>query len=108
MRPEAFERVELLSAAGEFPIQTSQTSKRWSEIIRLAFLAGLAGVIVLPQIALAAFTLSNDETRALILERPLMTAELTAAMAFWIGLFVSKLLDSCPALAVNTTCGPIA
>lgn len=88
MRPEAFERVELLSAAGEFPIQTSQTSKRWSEIIRLAFLAGLAGVIVLPQIALAAFTLSNDETRALILERPLMTAELTVAMAFWIGLFV--------------------
>ncbi len=88
MRPEAFERVELLSAAGEFPIQTSQTSKRWSEIIRLALLAGLAGVVVLPQIALAAFTLSNDETRALILERPLMTAELAVAMAFWIGLFV--------------------
>ena len=87
MRPEAFERVELLSAAGEFPIQSAQTSKRWSEIIRLALLAGLAGTIVLPQIALALYTLAIPETRALILARPLMTAELTVAMAFWIALF---------------------
>ncbi len=87
MRPEAFERVELLSAAGEFPIQSSQSSKRWSGIIRLALLAGLAGLIVLPQIALAIYALSNSETRALILDRPLMTAELAIAMVFWIGLF---------------------
>jgi hypothetical protein len=87
MRPEAFERVELLSVAGEFPIQSAQTSKRWSEVIRLALLAGLAGVIVLPQIALALYALSNPETRALILDRPLMTAELATALVFWIGLF---------------------
>lgn len=87
MRPEAFERVELLSAAGEFPIQSSQSSTRWSEIVRLALLAGLASVVVLPQIALATYALANPETRALILDRPLMTAELALSMVFWIGLF---------------------
>lgn len=87
MRTEAFESVELLSAAGEWPIQSAQTSNRLSEIIRLALLAGLAGAIVLPQLALAFYALSNPETRALILDRPLMTAELMVAMAFWIALF---------------------
>ena len=87
MRPEAFESVELLSADGEFPIQSLQSTERWSEIIRLVLLAGLAGVIVLPQIALAVFALANPETRATILARPLMTAELAVAMTFWIGLF---------------------
>ncbi len=87
MRPEAFERVELLSAADEFPIQSSQTSKRWSEIIRLSLLSILAGAVVLPQIALAVYALSTPDTRALILERPLMTAELAVALAFWVGLF---------------------
>ena len=87
MRPEAFESVELLSADGEFPIQSVQSTERWSEIIRLVLLATLAGVIVLPQIALTVYALANPETRSLILKRPLMTAELTVAMAFWIGLF---------------------
>ncbi len=87
MRPEAFESVELLSAAGEFPIQSSQTSKRWSEIIRLSLLSILAGAVVLPQIALAVYALSNPETRALILDRPVMTVELAFALVFWIGLF---------------------
>lgn len=87
MRPEAFESVELLSAAGEFPIQSSQTSERWSEIIRLALLSVLAGAVVLPQIALAVYALSNPDTRALILDRPVMTAELAVALVFWIGLF---------------------
>jgi hypothetical protein len=87
MRPEAFESVELLSADGEFPIQSLQSTERWSEMIRLVLLAALAGAIVLPQIALAIYALANPETRALILARPLMTAELAVAMAFWIGLF---------------------
>lgn len=87
MRPEAFESVELLSADGDFPIQSLQSSERWSEIIRLVLLAGLAGVIVLPQIALAVYALLNPETRAMILARPLMTAELAVAMGFWMGLF---------------------
>lgn len=87
MRPEAFESVEQLSADGEFPILTLQSTERWSEIIRLVLLATLAGVIVLPQIALAVYVLANPETRAMILARPLMSAELAVAMAFWIGLF---------------------
>jgi hypothetical protein len=87
MRPEAFERVELLSAAGEFPIHSAQTSKRWSEIIRLVVLTGLAATIVLPQIALALYALGNPETRTLILAKPLMTAELAVALVFWIALF---------------------
>ena len=87
MRPEAFESVELLSADGEFPILSLQSTERWSEVIRLVLLATLAGVIVLPQIALAVYVLANPETRAMILARPLMTAELAVALAFWIGLF---------------------
>jgi hypothetical protein len=56
-------------------------------MLRLAALSALAAAIVVPQVLLAAYALSDPSTRALILDRPLMTAELVIAMAFWIGLF---------------------
>lgn len=88
MRPDAFDQVVLESVEGELPVRLRQSTQRGPELIRLGVLSLLAAAIVGPQLWLAAYALSHEETRDVILSRPLMTAELCVAMLFWIGMFV--------------------
>jgi hypothetical protein len=87
MRPEAFERVELRSGVEAFPLLSEQSSSRPGGIFNLALMSVLAAAIVLPQLALAVHALSLDETRALILSRPLLALDMALAIVFWLALF---------------------
>ena len=87
MRPEAFENVDVEGGAHSLPLRSLQQSSRRSGILHFGLLSTLAGIVVVPQLALAVHALTLPETRALILSQPLLALDLTAAFAFWIGLF---------------------
>ena len=87
MRPEAFENVDVEGGAHSLPLRSLQQSSRRSGILHFGLLSTLAGIVVVPQLALAVHALTLPETRALILSQPLLALDLTAAFALWIGLF---------------------
>ena len=46
----------------------------------------LAGLIVAPQIGLAAYAFASPEVRASLIDHPWVTVELAVALLFWVGL----------------------
>lgn len=49
-------------------------------------MATLAGLIVAPQIGLAAYAFASPEVRASLIDHPWATVELAVALLFWVGL----------------------
>lgn len=87
MRPEAFECVDVTSGIDGLPLLSQQSSSKSAGILHLGFLTGLAAAVVLPQLYWAVQAVSQAETRALIIARPLLAFELGLAVCFWIALF---------------------
>lgn len=87
MRPEAFDRVELMGGAETFPLLSQQSSSKQASIFNLALMSVLAAAVVLPQLALAVHALARADTRALILANPLLALDMVLAMAVWLALF---------------------
>ena len=87
MRPEAFESVDILSEGTALPLLSRQSSPWSASLFHLALMTGLAGSVVLPQLALALQAMSVPDTRHMILANPLFAAELVLAIGFWIALF---------------------
>lgn len=87
MRPGAFECVDVASNNGALPLRSAQWSSQSSSFVRLAGLALLAAVIVMPQLALAVYALASPEIRAAILTQPVAAFQFAAALLFWLALF---------------------
>jgi hypothetical protein len=87
MRAEAFEYVNVTSGLESLPLRSEQGAPRAPSIMHLSCLASLAATVVLPQIGLAGYALHSAEIRQMIAAQPLVTFQLAAALAFWIGIF---------------------
>ena len=87
MRPEAFECVDVTSAANAFPLRFQQGERRAPSLMSLAGLTALATAVVAPQLALASYALASPSIRQAILEQPVVVFQLAIALAFWISLF---------------------
>ncbi|MEQ1653073.1 MAG: hypothetical protein ABL897_11335 [Hyphomicrobium sp.] len=87
MRPDSFERVDILSEPEVFPLRSIQGAATAPSLLHLALLSGLAAVVVLPQLGLAGYALASPDVRQLIVGQPLVAFQLAAAMLFWVGLF---------------------
>lgn len=87
MRPKMFECVELRSAADALPLRSSQCAARTANALHFSLMSMLAGAIVLPQIAIAAYVILSPELRSVIANQPMIALQLAVALTFWIALF---------------------
>lgn len=87
MRPDSFERVDILSEPEAFPLRSRQGAATAPSLLHLALLSVLAAAVVLPQVGFAGYALSLPDVRHLIAGQPLVAVQLAAAMLFWVGLF---------------------
>ena len=101
MQPEAFECVDVTSAANAFPLRFQQGARRAPSLMSLAGLTALATAVVAPQLALASYALASPSIRQAILEQPVVVFQLAIALAFWISLF-AWLLKSLVARATQS------
>lgn len=86
MWPERFDCVVTVSAPDETTVRILQTNGTWSRLPGLALMAVLAGVVVAPQMAIAAFALAAPGARHAIAESPGVAVQLALALIVWIGL----------------------
>ena len=68
------------------PIILRQNNRKFARLPGLLLMTTMAGLIVAPQIALAAYAFGSPEVRASLIAHPWATVELAVALCFWVGL----------------------
>lgn len=68
------------------PIILRQNNRTFARLPGLLLMTTMAGLIVAPQIALAAYAFGSPEVRASLIAHPWATVELAVALCFWMGL----------------------
>lgn len=68
------------------PIILRQNNRKFARLPGLLLMTTMAGLIVAPQIALAAYAFGSPEVRASLIAHPWATLELAVALCFWVGL----------------------
>ena len=63
-----------------------QNNRKFARLPGLLLMTTMAGLIVAPQIALAAYAFGSPEVRASLIAHPWATLELAVALCFWVGL----------------------
>jgi len=83
MQRQTFEGVHAFAGLSQLPIRLPPVSHRLSHLPGLLFMAALALVTVLPQLALAGFAITSPATRSVLIEHPMIAVELAVAAGFW-------------------------
>lgn len=102
MPPHIYEDVVLNGGDG-IPFRSIQTTSRAGSTLHLALLSALAAIVVLPQLAVAAYALLTPAVRTTILAQPMVSFQLLAALVFWIALFVWPLKNLVLRLSAGRT-----
>jgi hypothetical protein len=86
MQQQSYEFVEVSDGLYQLPFTLRQSNPKLSRLPGLVLMTTLAGVIVVPQLALAACAFASPDVRSALIEHPVMAVELALAFAFWVGL----------------------
>ncbi|MGQ0456156.1 MAG: hypothetical protein ACT4OU_03735 [Hyphomicrobium sp.] len=86
MWPEAFDRVVVSSPPGQLPIRLINENGVWSRAPGLALMAGLAALIVGPQIGIALYAVASPDLRHAVAGAPIAALELALALVVWMAL----------------------
>jgi hypothetical protein len=86
MQRQTYEFIEVSDGQFPPPITFKQNNRQLARLPGLVLMATLAGLIVAPQIGLAAYALASPEVRASLINHPWATVELAVALLFWVGL----------------------
>jgi hypothetical protein len=87
MQRQTYEFVEV--SDGQFPPQPiilKQNNRKLARLPGLLLMTTLAGLIVAPQILIAAYAFGSPEVRASLIAHPWASLELAVALCFWVGL----------------------
>ncbi len=85
---ETFDTVETTSSADSPIWQSEQRNSTLARLPGVTFMAALAGLIVGPQIAVAAYALADASSRQTIAQDPIVAVQLAIALIFWFGLVI--------------------
>ena len=86
MQRQSYEFVEVSNGQYHLPITLKQSNGKVRKLASFVLTATLAGMIVVPQIALALYALASPEVRTALIEHPGAALELAVAFAFWVAL----------------------
>ena len=86
MQRQTYEFIEVSDEQFPPPITLKQNNRQLARLPGLVLMTTLAGLIVAPQIALAAYAFASPEVRASLIDHPWVTVELAVALLFWVGL----------------------
>jgi len=84
MQRQTYEFVEVSDGRYDLPITLKQSNRKLARLPGLLLMTALAGLIVVPQIALAAYALASADVRATLVDHPMAAVELAIALAFWV------------------------
>lgn len=88
MPPHVFQNIVLEDASAPLTLKATQTAPRAASVLHLAFLALLAAVVVLPQLALAGYAMITPGVRSQIAAEPMAAFQLFIAFLFWLAIFL--------------------
>jgi hypothetical protein len=86
MQRQIYEFVDVSGGKYQLPITLKQSNPKLSRLPGLVLMTVLAGVIVLPQVALAAYAVASSEVRSALIDQPLVALQLAIALAIWVAL----------------------
>jgi hypothetical protein len=86
MQRQTYEFVDVSGGKYQLPITLKQSNPKLSRLPGLVLMTALAAIIVLPQIALAAYAVASSEVRSALIDQPLVALQLAAALALWVAL----------------------
>ena len=86
MQRQTYEFIEVSDGQFPLPITLKQNNRKLARVPGLVLMTTLAGLIVVPQIVLAAYAFASPEVRASLIDHPWATVELAVALLFWVGL----------------------
>jgi hypothetical protein len=84
MQRQTYEFVEVSDGRYQLPITLQQSNRKLAKLPGLLLMTTLAGLIVVPQIALAGYAVASPDIRAALIDHPIASIELAIALAFWI------------------------
>lgn len=84
MQRQSYEFIEV--SDGQSPITLEQNNRRLARLPGLLLMTVLAGLIVAPQLGLAAYAIGSPEVRTSLINHPWVALELAVALCFWVGL----------------------
>ncbi len=85
---ETFDTVETTAPPDGCVWRSEQRNSTLARLPGVTLLSALAGLIVAPQIALAAYALGDAQSRATIAQDPIVAVQLAIALIFWFGLVI--------------------
>ncbi len=98
MRRQGFEVIEVSRGPYGLPITLRQTNAKLARLPGLVLMGILAALIVLPQLAFAAYAVASPEVRGAMIAHPVVAIELALALVFWVGLIIWPLRNILRAL----------